>query len=519
MEPRPESEPAVQVDGVTVRFGEHCAVDDVSLAWPPGKIHAIVGQNGAGKSTLAKVIAGLQPATTGSIRVNGIDLRTGDHVGARRSGVDMVHQHSSLVPSMTVAEALEITDPVDGALRTFRAETLRRKWRDRLDGSGTDIDVGARVGDLSVEAVQSLEIARARPSPGGVLILDEPTAVLPPPSIDRLFAMLHDLKSRGISIIVVLHKLGEVRAVADTVSVLRSGQLVLEPTPAGDTTDHELAELIIGSSSAVARKAAMSEPIREQEQVGREAPVGFALRACSTAGTRHEVALEDVDIEARLGEVVGLAGVDGNGQRGVVELLCGITRPTSGSVMLRDRDITELDVRARRHLGVRVVPFDRFAEGICGGEPLWRNVAVWDAERHRRWRWLPFVSVSAMHRRTVERLERFGVAYSRPDQPAETLSGGNAQRLILAREFDGAEALVVAQPTRGLDIGGISFVWTSVRELAAAGVPVIVVSSDVDELLANCDRLYVLRGGRITFQGQAPHDRSEVGAAMTGVGG
>lgn len=501
---------AVVVEDVTVRFGGLVAVEAVSVSWSAGGIHALVGQNGAGKSTLARVIAGLQHAESGAITVNSQQVVPGDHVGARRAGIDMVHQHSSLVPTMTVAEALETTDGANG-LRWYRRTALEDKWQRRLTASGVMVDVRSMVSELSVEAVQSLEIARANPGSGGVLILDEPTAVLPPAGVQGLFALLRDLKEQGITVIIVLHKIGEVREIADTVTVLRRGQRVLPPTPLDQLSDSELSAAIIGT----ARADSGPRPDETQAAVA-ELPVGLELSGCSTAGSAHEVALDQVTVQARRGEMIGIAGVDGNGQRSVVELLCGVASPTAGAVRVDSKDVTKLSVRQRRELGLHVVPFDRFAEGLSGSEPLWRNVSLWDANRHRVHRWLPFVSIKAMRQRAVERLNKFGTEYQNVDQPAETLSGGNAQRLILARELEGVTALVVAQPTRGLDIGGIDFVWESVRRLVDEGVPVIVVSSDLDELMTHCDRLYVLRGGSVSLECQRPYDIGEIGPAMTG---
>ncbi|MEM9516307.1 MAG: ATP-binding cassette domain-containing protein [Actinomycetota bacterium] len=514
---------AVRVEDVTVRFDDNIAVNHATLAWARGQIHALVGQNGAGKSTLARVIAGLQIAERGEIFVAGNEIRCGDHVQARRAGIDMVHQHSSLVPTMTVAEALEVTETRGVQLSRYRRRTLHRKWAARLGQANVDIDVGTVVGDLSVEAVQSLEIARANPGPGGVLVLDEPTAVLPPPAIEQLFMMLRELRSHGITIIIVLHKLAEVRAIADTVSVLRRGRVTLGTAPIDTISDREMSEHIIGAviddnsrSDAPANVPTISDqPIATDEDTVASG-AGLALRECTTAGSRHEVPLDRLSLHAQPGEIVGIAGVDGNGQRTVVELLCGVESPATGRVVFADRDITELGVRERRDLGVHVVPFDRFEEGVAAEQSLWRNVTLWNAEEHRRWPKLPFVSTRALRRQAEERLDAFAVVHADTNQDAGTLSGGNIQRLILARELDAAAALVIAQPTRGLDIGGISFVWQSVSELAASGVPIVVVSSDLDELLEHCDRLYVVRGGRTVMEAARPFHRGRIGAAMTG---
>lgn len=500
---------ALAVRDVTVTFGSLVALDHVDLDIPAGRIHVIVGQNGAGKSTLARVMAGLQTVTTGSLHVAGSRVETGDAHAARVLGVDMVHQHSSLVPTMTVAEALEVTDGLQTTLARYRRRQLEDKWRERLAARGVTIDVTQRVGQLSVEAVQSLEIARAEPPPGGILILDEPTAVLPPPSIGLLFEHLRVLVERRITVVVVLHKLDEVRALADTVAVLRNGSLVLPTTPVAAVSDRDLAAMIIGSS--MSDVAARPRPNRTEAQ----APA-LSLDRIRHPGSSTEVALEEVSLDVMPGEKLGVAGVEGNGQRGLVEIVAGVRRPASGSIRLFDDDVTAVDVSGRRRRGLRAVPFNRLTEGVSPTSPLWLNVGAWDAERCRRFARVPIVGVKALKAQAAAQMSGFDVKYSSVTQEAGQLSGGNIQRLVLAREFDGARAVVVAQPTRGLDIGGIRFVWDSIDRLSSEGAPILVVSSDLDELLEHCDRIAVIRGGRIVAVHSRPFSTEEIGAAMVG---
>lgn len=489
-----------------MRFGSFVAVDDVSLRLPAGRIHVIVGQNGAGKTTLARVLAGLQTRDGGRVHLNGIELVDADRAVARAAGVEMVHQHSALVPELTVAETLELNRPAH-RWRPFRRGDIERRWTGELTERGLDIDVARRVGDLSVELRQSVEIAATDPGDGGVLILDEPTAALPPQRVDALFERLREINERGTTVILVLHKLSEIRRIADTVTVLRTGRMVLAAAPITSIDDTELAELIIGS-------AFVDAPAASTPTVTDGAGLTLrTLRATPAVGDRD---LDGVDLDIPAGKLTGIAGVEGNGQRTLVETLVGLSTIRSGTIHRGADEWTTLDVAARRRLGLRAVPFDRFAEGSAEDLSLAMNLTAWEAPRHRRWRRLPFLDTGAIRARARERLEATGVAYQELAQPAGSLSGGNLQRLILARELDGAEVMVAAQPTRGLDIDGTSVVWRALTELAAAEVPVLVVSSDLDELLDHCHRIAVMRSGRIVAEHERPFDRDEIGRDMVG---
>ena len=509
-EPDGPGRSAVRCDGITVRFGSLTAVSGVSFRLPRGGIHALVGQNGAGKTTLARVLAGLQVPDSGTVEIGGTDVPAGDHHAARGAGVDMVHQHAALVPDLTVAEALELWSP-RGAVGTYRRQSVERRWTEYLARHDVAVDVRRRVRDLPVEIVQSIEIARSNPGPGGLLILDEPTSVLAPGRVARLFERLRATVAGGVTVVVVLHKLAEVREVADTVSVMRHGRLVLEPTTIDRVDDTRLSELIVGSE----------QPSMERKEftgATGAAPPGDSLRAdgLRAPGGVSDAPLRGVSLAVRAGEIVGVAGVEGNGQRTLVEVLAGLRRPTVGSVTMFGTDITRASTRQRRARGLRIVPFDRNVQGVSGGLSLWENVTSWEAGRFRRRPWLPFLAVHTMRREARERLERFGVAYADIEQPAGSLSGGNVQRLILAREIPDAAALIAAHPTRGLDIGGTRAVWTSFRDLLARSVPILVVSSDLEELLTHSDRILVVRGGAVAGEFLPPFQRSDIGRAMTG---
>ena len=501
---------AVRFSGITVRFGSLTAVSGVSFGYSGGGVHALVGQNGAGKTTLARVLAGLQHPDSGTVEIGGREIAPADHRAARAAGVDMVHQHASLVPNLTVAEALELWSP-RGPVGGYRRQSIEQRWGEYLRLHDVAVDARQRVRDLPVETVQSIEIARSNPGPGGLLILDEPTSVLAPNRVALLFERLRATSDGGVTVLVVLHKLAEVREIADSVAVMRQGRLVLAPTPIGAVDDARLSELIVGAEDSPEGERGAAPALIAT--AGDDSLRADGLRA---PGGGSDAPLRDVTVTVGAGEIVGVAGVEGNGQRTLVEVLAGLRQPVAGTVTMFGADITAATTRQRRAAGLRMVPFDRNVEGISPELSLWENVTSWEAGRYRRRRWLPLITVQAMRREARERLGRFGVAYSDIEQPSGSLSGGNVQRLILAREIPDASALIAAHPTRGLDIGGTRAVWQSLRDLVARRVPILVVSSDLEELLTHSDRILVMRGGSVTGEFTPPFQRSDLGRAMTG---
>ncbi|MEM7342321.1 MAG: ATP-binding cassette domain-containing protein [Actinomycetota bacterium] len=511
--PSPNRDDAIVGRNVSVRYGTFTAVDDVSLTLGGGRIHALLGQNGAGKTTLARVIAGLQDRLAGELVVNGTALASADRRAARRAGVEMVHQHSALIPDLTVAETLELGNPGRRRL-PYRRRNLEATWRQRLLDQDLEIDVSTPVRELSVEMRQSVEIAATDPGPGGVLILDEPTASLPPQRIDALFDRLRRIRDEGRTIVIVLHKLSEVRRVADSVAVLRSGRLVLPPTAASDVGDEELTSHIIGASERVettATRAAATEPATTE--VRRD---GLTLSGICADGAGGDRALDGADLDVMGGTITGVAGVEGNGQRTLIEAVVGLRPITAGRLDRSGEDWTALSVARRRDQGLRTVPFDRFDEGSAATLSLWLNAVGWEAHRHRRWRWLPLLSTRSLEAEASVRLASTDVAFQHLSQPAGSLSGGNLQRLILGRELDGAEVMVAAQPTRGLDINGARLVWVALSDLARSGAAALVVSSDLDELIEHCDRIAVMRSGQVVATHERPFDREHIGRDMIG---
>ena len=502
--------PAVRCRSLGVSFGTVRALHDVSLDLAPGRVHALVGQNGAGKTTLAKVLGGLQAPDTGDVYISGRKLPSGDVRAARGAGLAMVHQHFSLPPSFTIAEALELTAARSGGSPVYRRAELHRRWQNDVAGIGGATALSTRIRDLPVETRQSLEIVRALATEARILMLDEPTALLTPAATDALFERLRRLRDDGVTVLVVLHKLREVAAVADTVTVLRDGELVLGPNEMSETSQGRISDAIVGPASEADRAVGVEAASDRGRQTLLE------LARVSSRESAFDPGLSSIDLSVEAHEIVGIAGVEGNGQRSLVSVIAGLDAVAGGSVVIGGTEMTRAPPARRRLRGLRLVPFDRNSEGISRRAPVWLNQsALRLVGRHRRR--FPLISLRQYRRQATEAMDHWRVRYDSVTQSAESLSGGNVQRLILSRELaPGLEVLVAAQPTRGLDFSATSFVRRSLRGLRDAGAGVLLVSSDLDELFELSDRLLVMYGGSIVARFEAPYDRRAVGDAMTG---
>ncbi len=462
------------------------ALHDVSFGVRAGVCHAICGENGAGKSTLMKLLFGLEQPSGGAILVDGAALADNSPRVAAAHGIGMVHQHFSLVPSLTVTENIILgREPHRGPLTdraAARGEVAELATRYRLG-----VEPDAVVGGLSVAAQQKVEILKALARRVRVLILDEPTAVLTPQETAELFDRLADLRAAGLTIIFISHKLREVRALASHVTVLRAGEVTGDAALA-DLDDATIARLVMGRDIVAVRRAAghraAGDPLLQVDDV--------RLPAADPADR-----LDGVTLAIAAGEVLGVAGVDGNGQRGLVSVLTGLARPHAGSVRLGGQDVTRAGTAAWRRLGMAHLPADRFHDGGARTLSLADN-AIGGAHRGAalgRW---PFLSRGRAERLTQRMIDTFGVRARSPRQPLGDLSGGNAQKLIAAREFATRPRFLVAdQPTRGIDIEAAAFIRARILELAEAGAAVLLLTADLDELLALSDHVVVLFGGRI----------------------
>ncbi|KRB36636.1 ATP-binding cassette domain-containing protein [Microbacterium sp. Root180] len=494
---------AIEARAVSVQYGAFQALSDVSLAWLPGTINVVVGQNGAGKTTLARVLGGLQHPSHGGVLIGGEELGSADVVAARSRGVEIVHQHFALPSSFTVAQALELFSAERRPGGVFTRRALRADATRQLAVGDLDLSPDAKVGDLPVETQQALEITRALASKPSVLVLDEPTAVLSPQAVERLFDRVRALARAGICVILVLHKLGEVFGVAETISVLREGRLILPPTPAESLDRRTVSSAIIGDAVV---------PVVDAPPPPKDQPALLRLCGVTASGSRHDHSIEEVDLEILPGEIVGIAGVEGNGQRNLVETIVGVVSVQSGALELDGVSLGGVGVRQRRAHGLRTIPFERNTEGASKSSTLWENHAML---RHSGDGF--FFSPRRAKRACAAALDRWRVKYLNVDQRPSELSGGNVQKTILAREIAGdVRCLIAAHPTRGLDLAATESVRQAVTEAAADGTAVLLVSADLDELFQLSHRVVVLCAGRVSGEFTAPWDRDAVGWAMTG---
>ena len=493
--------PLVVLEHITKRFPGVVANDDVSVELRPGEVHALVGENGAGKSTMMRVLYGMYPADEGRILIRGREVKIASPRDAIANGIGMVHQHFVLVDPFTVTENVILGD--EGGV-ILDVEAAHARVGELAERYGFSVRPSAVVEDLSVGEEQRVEILKALYRGVDILILDEPTAVLTPGEAKELFANLRQLREDGKSIVFISHKLDEVLEIADRITVLRRGKVVGETTPA-QTSKAKLAEMMVG------------RPVLfrlEKPEVERGQPV------LEVDGLLGEGKLNGISLVVHAGEILGIAGVEGNGQRELAESIIGLRQPAKGSVRLAGTDITGRSVGDIRNHGIAYIPQDRHEQGLVLDMTLWENVALGrhdDAGFSGRGGVLFIRKI----KQVAERLIRmFDVRARSIAATAGTLSGGNQQKLILARELDtDPKLLLAAQPTRGLDVGAIEFVWRQILEQKAAGRAVLLISAELDEIYAQSDRILTLYEGRIT--GEYPPDTppEELGVGMLGGAG
>jgi len=499
---------AVEMRGIVKRFPGVVANDGVNLAVRRGEIHALLGENGAGKTTLMNILFGLYHQDAGEIRIEGRPVRFQSPRDAVQAGLGMVHQHFMLVDRFTVTENVILGFEGTGTLRLDR-DAAERRVGELAESFGLRVDPRARVEDLPVGMQQRVEILRALYQGSRILILDEPTALLTPQEVEELYQTLERLRAAGGTIIFITHKLREVAAISDRVTVIRRGKTVGTRVTA-ETTPSELAELMVGREVSLRVDRPPAHPGE---------PV-LAVENLVVRGRGGVPAVNDVSFSVRRGEIVGLCGVEGNGQTELVEALAGLRAPESGRVMLKGRDLTGADPRTLRRAGLAYIPEDRHHRGLVLPFSLTENVLLGTSEDppFSRWGCIDYGAAEE----TCERLMReFDVRAPSPDVPAAALSGGNQQKLIIARELlREPDVLLAVQPTRGLDVGAIEFVHRELIEQRERGRGVFLVSFDLDEILDLSDRILVIYQGRIVGEfvsGQV--SRTEIGLRMGGRGG
>ncbi len=486
----------LELRGITKRFGTLVANDHIDLVVEAGEIHCLLGENGAGKSTLMNVLYGLYQADEGEILLDDKVQHFSGPGDAMAAGIGMVHQHFMLIPVFTVAENVMLGhEPTKfgGTLDIAAARELVREISSRF---GFDVDPDATVGDLPVGVQQRVEIIKALSRDARVLVFDEPTAVLTPQETDELMEIMRQLKASGTSIVFITHKLREVREVADKITVIRLGKVVGEAKPTA--SNEELASMMVGRAIELTiekGKAKAGEPALVVDGLSVIDPIG-------------QLVVNNISFDVKVGEVVAIAGVQGNGQTELVEAIMGLQPKVRGAISLDGRQLVGLSVRGILDAGVGFIPEDRNEDGLVSEFTIAENLML------DRSNGLPFVKFGSMQLGTLaefaeERLEEFDIRAQGIGTLAGKLSGGNQQKVVLARELSRElHLLVAAQPTRGLDVGSVEFVHTRIIEARDAGVPVLVVSTELDEVVALADRIVVMyRGGIVGIvPGDTPRD-------------
>jgi simple sugar transport system ATP-binding protein len=468
-----------------------------------GEIHALLGENGAGKTTLMRVLVGLARPDAGVIELAGrtLDPAAWNPAAALRAGVRMVHQHSALVPAMTAVENLRFGDAEAGWL--FRPRRAAERAAALAARFGLDLPLGRPVAELSPGERQRAEILRALARGARLLILDEPTAVLTPGESDRLFDSLRRLREDGHAVIFISHKLAEVESLADRVTILRSGRVTARLAPE-EIEARRMGRLMLGREL---------EPVRHRP--GAPGAPRLEIRALSASGASEAGRLRSIDLEVRAGEIVGVLGIDGNGQRELEEVLAGVRRASSGQVLLDGKRIAP-GVRAHQRAGLAHLSGDRENAGLVPGLSLAENFILKGSYDDRRFFRRGWLDVTAARRVTREALGEFAIVPRDPDAEIGALSGGNAQKLAVARELDGnPAALVAVNPCRGLDVGSARFVQEQILARRDAGTAVLLISSEIDEVLELSDRVVALVRGRVVAV-PAGADRAAIGAILLG---
>ncbi|WP_421740565.1 ABC transporter ATP-binding protein [Cellulomonas sp.] len=495
----------LELQGITKTFGPLVANDHIDLVVEPGEIHALLGENGAGKSTLMNVLYGLYDPDDGQILVDDVPVRFVGPGDAMAAGIGMVHQHFMLVPVFTVAENVVLGhEPVRGAGLIDLPEA-RRRVKEISDQFGFHVDPDAYIEDLPVGVQQRVEIIKALSRHAKVLILDEPTAVLTPQETDELIGIMRQLKESGTSIVFITHKLREVRAVADRITIIRRGKVVgtAEPT----TSETELASLMVGRSVDLGVDRSVAVPGEATVQVRN-------LTVIDEAGVRQ---VDDVSFDVARGEILAIAGVQGNGQTELTEVMLGLQSPVAGSVQLDGVELVGRSVRDVLHAGVGFVPEDRSTDGVIADFSIAENLIL-DLHRYEPFARGVALRPAAVRENADKRIAEFDVRTGSIDAHASTLSGGNQQKVVLAREMSRPLRLLIAsQPTRGLDVGSIEFVHTRIVQERDNGTPVIIVSTELDEVLALADRILVMYRGRVVGDVPGGTDRDVLGLMMAGV--
>jgi simple sugar transport system ATP-binding protein len=498
--------PVLAMEGITKAFGDNVANDKIDLDLHRGEVHGLLGENGAGKSTLMKILYGLYTADSGRILLGGTPASIKNPGDAVSAGIGMVHQHYTLVPTLTVAENVVLGAEPRRAGVLMDRDAAAKAVSKLSEQYGLKVDPNARVGNLSVGLQQRVEILKALHRDARILILDEPTAVLTPQEADDLFGVLRGFVDEGLSIILITHKLGELLGVSDRITVIRDGRVV-DTVNTSETNEAQLATLMVGRPVV----------LRVDRTPATPADVRLAARGLEVMGPTGQPAVRGIDLEVRGGEILAVAGVDGNGQVELAEALAGMRPVAAGAVHVDGQDVTGLGAGTRADRGLAYIPEDRGGKGLVGPFTLAENCVL------KRYDHAPYASRgwlrnSAISRYARERIKAFDVRPANERAMASSLSGGNQQKTIVARELDGEPAVLIAnQPTRGVDVGAIEFIHRQLIAERDRGAAILLISLELDEIHQLADRIVVLYEGRVVGEVSAEDATDEqLGLWMAG---
>jgi simple sugar transport system ATP-binding protein len=494
----------LELRAITKRFGSLTANDAVDLVIEPGEIHGLLGENGAGKSTLMNVLYGLYHPDEGEILVDDVPVRFGGPGDAMKAGIGMVHQHFMLIPVFTVTENVMLGNEQTAGLGFLARRRARRAVAEISRKYNLEVPPDALVGDLPVGVQQRVEIIKALSRDAKLLVLDEPTAVLTPQETEELITVMRALRDAGTSIVFISHKLHEVREICDRITVIRRGAVVGIADPSA--TSNELAALMVGRPVQL---VVDKEPATPGDVV-------LSVKDLSVINEQGVVLVDSVSFDVRAGEVYAIAGVQGNGQTEITEALVGLTLPSAGDITIDGRRVTTMTTNDVLDLGVGYVPEDRIHDGLVGSFSVAENLVL-DRHDHAPFGRLGRLDLDEIERNAQHRVEEFDVRPRTYAAPANTLSGGNQQKVVLARELSRPlKLLVVAQPTRGLDVGSMEFVHKRIIRERDEGTAVVVVSTELDEVMGLADRIAVMFRGRIAGEVPPGTPVEQIGMLMAG---